>query len=288
MTDTPRPPCLDYRPDHNGECLNCDEWADVHPLEQLRLAEARAADLQHDRDRYLARLHLLEAAVETMAPVAKVEALERELATATRIGDTFWAALQPLQLPALNVENPGQHVTDLITRVQELEQEKKRMLDDYELAVAAQVEELERAEQALIAHYTDHEFTPTLDQAIEGLRVEREAKKQTELRARELERELARLREDKTMAAGFIRETVLALRGELPEDWTGTLADARALLRERVEELQKYLDRGEELEREVARLRGGFAPPCERCEDGQPVNGRVVTLCEACFDHLSM
>jgi hypothetical protein len=24
------PSCLDFRPDHNGECLNCDEWADAH------------------------------------------------------------------------------------------------------------------------------------------------------------------------------------------------------------------------------------------------------------------
>lgn len=23
--------CLDYQPDHNGECLNCDAWADAHP-----------------------------------------------------------------------------------------------------------------------------------------------------------------------------------------------------------------------------------------------------------------
>jgi hypothetical protein len=25
-------PCRDFRPDHNGECLNCDEWADAHDL----------------------------------------------------------------------------------------------------------------------------------------------------------------------------------------------------------------------------------------------------------------
>jgi len=23
--------CYRYRPDHNGECLNCDEWLDMHP-----------------------------------------------------------------------------------------------------------------------------------------------------------------------------------------------------------------------------------------------------------------
>lgn len=25
-----RAPCKDFHPDHNGECLNCDEWADAH------------------------------------------------------------------------------------------------------------------------------------------------------------------------------------------------------------------------------------------------------------------
>lgn len=23
--------CYRFRPDHNGECLNCDEWYDAHP-----------------------------------------------------------------------------------------------------------------------------------------------------------------------------------------------------------------------------------------------------------------
>lgn len=26
----PRISCADFRPDHNGECLNCDEWLDSH------------------------------------------------------------------------------------------------------------------------------------------------------------------------------------------------------------------------------------------------------------------
>jgi len=38
--------CDDYRPDHNGECLNCDEWADEH-AEVLRAEIAQAhAQLQ--------------------------------------------------------------------------------------------------------------------------------------------------------------------------------------------------------------------------------------------------
>jgi hypothetical protein len=28
--------CDDYRPDHNGECLNCDEPAEAHAAERAR------------------------------------------------------------------------------------------------------------------------------------------------------------------------------------------------------------------------------------------------------------
>jgi hypothetical protein len=28
--------CPRYRPDHNGECLNCDEWADAHSQAALK------------------------------------------------------------------------------------------------------------------------------------------------------------------------------------------------------------------------------------------------------------
>lgn len=31
-------PCTDYRPDHNGECMNCDEPADAH-LTDTRLPD---------------------------------------------------------------------------------------------------------------------------------------------------------------------------------------------------------------------------------------------------------
>ena len=30
--------CTNYRPDHNGECLNCDEDAGEHPRPHLKLA----------------------------------------------------------------------------------------------------------------------------------------------------------------------------------------------------------------------------------------------------------
>jgi len=29
--------CHNYRPDHNGECLNCDEGADAHPRDAFTL-----------------------------------------------------------------------------------------------------------------------------------------------------------------------------------------------------------------------------------------------------------
>ena len=54
--------------------------------------------------------------------------------------------------------------------------------------------------------------------------------------------EISVLAANQKRLSDFIREMVLALRGELPTDWTGTLHDARTLLRERVEELQKILD----------------------------------------------
>lgn len=30
LPDRRRPTCRNFQPDHNGECLNCDEWADAH------------------------------------------------------------------------------------------------------------------------------------------------------------------------------------------------------------------------------------------------------------------
>lgn len=35
--------CREYRPDHNGECLNCDEWCDAHDAEAIAAGEAAAA-----------------------------------------------------------------------------------------------------------------------------------------------------------------------------------------------------------------------------------------------------
>lgn len=46
----PPGPCTDYRPDHNGECLNCDEWADAHTPVALLLGEIRHQYERRQRD----------------------------------------------------------------------------------------------------------------------------------------------------------------------------------------------------------------------------------------------
>jgi hypothetical protein len=60
---------------------------------------------------------------------ARVQALERDLSVCQQIDDTFWEALKPLNLPAIYVQNPGQHVTDLIAKVQALEREVARLTE---------------------------------------------------------------------------------------------------------------------------------------------------------------
>lgn len=42
--------CCEFRPDHNGECLSCDEWADAHDAEALERGEIRARLAQLERD----------------------------------------------------------------------------------------------------------------------------------------------------------------------------------------------------------------------------------------------
>lgn len=56
----PKPParrdvtCADYRPDHNGECLNCDEPADAHPdparVEAWHALVGEMVELLHEHD----------------------------------------------------------------------------------------------------------------------------------------------------------------------------------------------------------------------------------------------
>jgi hypothetical protein len=35
------PTCPEFRPDHNGECLNCDEWMDEHTTEAIAAGQRR-------------------------------------------------------------------------------------------------------------------------------------------------------------------------------------------------------------------------------------------------------
>lgn len=37
--------CPVFRPDHNGECLACDEWMDAHTPEAIAAGEQLAAQL---------------------------------------------------------------------------------------------------------------------------------------------------------------------------------------------------------------------------------------------------
>jgi hypothetical protein len=72
--------CLDYRPDHNGECLNCDEWADAHELPTL-LARVVAYSEAQAR-----QLDILQAGVEDAAKAidemqAEIERLKAEVET---------------------------------------------------------------------------------------------------------------------------------------------------------------------------------------------------------------
>ena len=52
MDASPAPPaCPVYRPDHNGECLNCDDWYDAHTSEAI----AAGARLDAEREAVLTR-----------------------------------------------------------------------------------------------------------------------------------------------------------------------------------------------------------------------------------------
>jgi len=47
------PPCAVFRPDHNGECLNCDDWIDAHTPAAIaagEVAAVRLAELRRVRE----------------------------------------------------------------------------------------------------------------------------------------------------------------------------------------------------------------------------------------------
>ena len=63
--------CRDFKPDHNGECLNCDGWFSAHPPD-TRLAAAdrtipllleQARKWNTEADRYLAQRDALQVRV---------------------------------------------------------------------------------------------------------------------------------------------------------------------------------------------------------------------------------
>jgi DNA repair exonuclease SbcCD ATPase subunit len=52
---------------------------------------------------------------------ATIASLKEELEIGLQLTGSFFEALKPLKLSAIHVQNPGQHITDLIARVTELE-----------------------------------------------------------------------------------------------------------------------------------------------------------------------
>ncbi|MCR4300860.1 MAG: hypothetical protein NUV51_04555 [Sulfuricaulis sp.] len=102
---------------------------------ETALAEARQhlADAQSDFESFAEHHRATEATVATQAQ--EIERLHEELKVAHDIGDSFWAALKPLNLPAINVANPGQHVTEEIAKAAEAQREQDAQICE---AVAAQ------------------------------------------------------------------------------------------------------------------------------------------------------
>lgn len=41
--------CKVFRPDHNGECLTCDEWMDAHTVKAIKAGEQAAANAERKR-----------------------------------------------------------------------------------------------------------------------------------------------------------------------------------------------------------------------------------------------
>ena len=106
--------CAAFRPDHNGECLNCDEWADAHGgtidgadiYAVYKLLESLVGELTKAREREQALCRYLSDYEDEALPeelLARVEdinrrrgieidarlAAERELAEA-RVANTRW------------------------------------------------------------------------------------------------------------------------------------------------------------------------------------------------------
>ena len=91
-------------------------------------------DLLHERHR---RLLVARIATALRARTAERDAAREQLQVSREISGTFWEALKPLNLTAINVANPGRHVTDLLQerdrlaeRVREWESAAQDVIDN--------------------------------------------------------------------------------------------------------------------------------------------------------------
>lgn len=50
--EEPPNPCTEFWPDHNGECLHCDEWLDAHTPAAVAAGEQRAARTYQQYQQY--------------------------------------------------------------------------------------------------------------------------------------------------------------------------------------------------------------------------------------------
>lgn len=116
---------------------------------------------------------------ETVAPVdaynalrAALAALREDLEVARQIGDSFWLALKRLELPAIDVTNPGRHVSDLVDERDALRAQLADALNGREEArvafgrVSDQLADAERVIRHEILH------TPVLREFVDGVMIE--------------------------------------------------------------------------------------------------------------------
>lgn len=165
----------------------------VEPVEQevvrLRTKLARLKDMQQGPGTPITRFHALLEELETRFPdpapydssrapeqhyVHAIDQLRAEVARLTedreiglQLTGSFFEALKPLKLPAINVQNPGCHVTDVIAQLAARTKERDRhfdLLQAYRLDLAkvrqqlaaakARVTELEATLRYLVDRHT--------------------------------------------------------------------------------------------------------------------------------------
>lgn len=117
-------------------------------LTAMENSDEAMRQLAHARGELRAAEEALVAMTVTLAEArGETRAVRQELAVSEEIGDTFWEALKPLNLKSINVQNPGQHVTDLIFQVTRWEMLAKNAGDrrDDAISQANAALEIERA-----------------------------------------------------------------------------------------------------------------------------------------------